>query len=728
MNRQSTPQSPPRKEREPAGGVPRDELEEVRKKQLIEVTIDSLAEVGYVGSTLAQIASRADVSPGLVAHYFDDKDGLLEAAFRTLGRRVADGVRAQLRHARTPRARIQAIIDTNLSPAEFSQRTGSAWLAFWGQVPHVHALKRVQDAYQRRMLSNLRHALKFLLPAAEARRLAAMIAAMIDGVWLRAALSNWTEADSESAKALLTAFVDARLKDSSANTSARVVSGRAASSTSLPAGGATDDASAGAASTNDSSHHGTGRDMESFTTINPATGEVLATIRIDGAAEVDSAVDAALAAQRKWAAMTGAERGRVLRRAADLLRARNAELARLETCDTGKPIQETSVVDVASGAECFEFFAGLAATIAGEHLDLGPHAFGYTRREPLGVVAGIGAWNYPLQIACWKTAPALACGNAMIFKPADLTPLTAIKLQEVLAEAGVPEGLFRVVQGPIETGRLLTRHPRIRKVSVTGAVQTGKAVMADVAPTLKHLTLELGGKSPLIVCEDANLDNAVSGALLGNFYSAGEVCSNGTRVFVQRSVKADFIAKLTQRVRAMRIGDPLDPGTQVGSLISAAHLQKVLGYIAKGRAEGARIVTGGHRATSGELAKGFFVEPTVFDDCHDDMLIAREEIFGPVMTVLSFDDEDEVVARANATDYGLSAAVFTNDLTRAHRMIARLQAGTCWINHYNITPIELPFGGMKMSGLGRENGRAALEHYTQLKSVYVAMSDVESPY
>jgi betaine-aldehyde dehydrogenase len=681
LNRQSTP-----------------ELEDFRRIQLIEVTIDSLAEVGYVGSTLAQIASRADVSPGLVAHYFDDKDGLLEAAFRTLSRRLFEQMDARMRQAHTPRGRIQAIIDTNLGPQEFTQRTGSAWLAFWGQVPHVHGLKRVQNAYQRRMVSNLRYALVRLLAVPEARSLASIIAAMIDGVWLRAALSNWAEADSETARDLLTAFVDARLKESQRDATP-IASARP--STRLP---------------------------DSFKTLNPATGEVLATIKVSGAAEIDAAVEAAQKAQRAWAARSGTERGRILHRAAEILRSRNAQLAQLESRDTGKPIQETIVADVASGADCFEYFAGVAPTLAGEHFDLGTAAFGYTRREPIGVVAGIGAWNYPLQIACWKSAPALACGNAIIFKPADMTPLTAIKLHEVLLEAGLPPGLFQVAQGFAETGRLLSRHPGIHKVSVTGSVGTGKAVMADAAPTLKHITLELGGKSPLIICDDAKLDNAVSGALLANFYSAGEVCSNGTRVFVHRSVKAAFIEKLKARVSAMRIGNPLDPQTQVGSLISENHMEKVLGYIARGKAEGARVVVGGYRVTTGDLANGFFVAPTVFDDCHDDMAIAREEIFGPVMTVLTFDDEDEVIARANGTEYGLSAGVFTNDLTRGHRMIAQLQAGTCWLNHYNITPIEMPFGGVKMSGLGRENGRAAIEHYTQLKSVYVAMRDVESPY
>jgi betaine-aldehyde dehydrogenase len=686
LNSQST--SPTDLSREP--------LEETRRSRLIEVTIDSLAELGYVGTTLAQIAARAGVSPGLVAHYFGDKDGLLDAAFRSLTRRVGDHVRARLRQVSTPRARIQAVIDANLAPEEFEQRTGTAWLAFWGQVLQVNSLKRVQSVYQRRTLSNLRSSLKQLLPPGEARSLASMIAAMIDGVWLRAALSGWREADSGSARALLTLFVDGRL-------SAHREAG-APSPVANPAAG------------------------ERFASINPATGEVLGTVHVAGPAEIDAAVRAAQSGQRRWAAFTGAERARVLRRAAELLRARNRELAELESRDTGKPIQETLVVDVMSGADCFEYFAALAQSLAGEHIDLGSQAFGYTRREPLGVVAGIGAWNYPLQIACWKAAPALACGNAMLFKPAELTPFTAVKLEEILIEAGLPAGVFQVVQGFADTGRLLTRHPGIRKVSLTGEVGTGKAVMSDAAQTLKQVTLELGGKSPLIVFDDAKLDNAVAGALLANFYSSGQVCSNGTRVFVHAAVKAAFLEKLITRVRAMRIGDPMDPATQIGPLVSEQHMHKVLGYIARGRAEGARLLIGGGRVTTGELAKGWFVAPAVFDACRDDMSIVREEIFGPVMSVLEFTAEQEVIERANATEFGLAAGVFTNDLTRAHRVIAQLQAGTCWINHYNVTPIELPFGGVKMSGLGRENGRAALEHYTQLKSVYVAMGNVEAPY
>lgn len=678
----------------------REPLEDSRRRQLIDVTIDSLAELGYVGTTLAQITGRAGVTPGLVAHYFGGKDGLMDAAFRLLARRVGHHVRARLRQISTPRARIQAVIDANLSPEEFAQRTGTAWLAFWGQVLQVPSLRRVQSAYQRRTLSNLRISLKLLVPPDEARNLAAMIAAMIDGVWLRAALSGWREADSESARALLTEFVDGRLQMRAASEAVPVLKARAPA----PQAG------------------------ERFASFNPATGEVLGYATVAGATQVNAAVRAAQRAQVKWAAMTGAERARILRRAAEILRSRNRELAELETLDTGKPIQETSVVDVLSGADCFEYFASLAQSLAGEHIDLGSQAFGYTRREPLGVVAGIGAWNYPLQIACWKAAPALACGNAMIFKPAELTPFTAVKLEEILLEAGLPPGVFQVVQGFAETGRLLTRHPDIRKVSLTGEVATGKAVMMDAAQTLKSVTLELGGKSPLIVFEDAKLDNAVSGALLANFYSSGQVCSNATRVFVHRSIKDEFLDRLVKRVGAMRIGNPLDPATQVGALASEQHMHKVLSYIERGRADGARLLLGGKRVTHGNLGKGFFVEPTIFDQCRDDMSIVREEIFGPVMSVLDFEDESEVVARANASEFGLAAGVFTNDLTRAHRVIAQLQAGTCWINHYNVTPIEMPFGGVKMSGLGRENGRAAIEHYTQLKSVYVAMADIDAPY
>ncbi len=689
------------------------EREDSRRNQLIEATIDTMAEVGFAATTLALIGQRAGISPGLVAHYFRDKDGLLEATLRTLAARLSRANTDKLAAASGPRQRIQAVIDSYLAAEQFERRTSMVWLAFWGEAMHSPQLKRIEMVYQARILSNLRHGLKPLVPAAEAGTLAITIAGLIDGLWLRATLSSSAEIDSARARGLVTAFVDQQ-----------IAAARTAAATAAPAatGGLRrernyiDGAYRGAAA---------GR---TFTTSNPATGEVLAEIEIADEPEIERAVSSAKRGQRAWAGMTGAERGRILRRVADLLRERNDQLAMLETLDTGKPIQETIAVDVISGAECFEYFAGLAGSLAGEHIDLDRQSFGYTRREPLGVVAGIGAWNYPLQIACWKSAPALACGNAMIFKPAELTPLSALKLAEIMTEAGVPDGVFNVVQGFADTGRLLTRHPEIRKVSLTGEVGTGMKVMADAAATLKYVTLELGGKSPLIIFDDANLDDAVSGALLANFYSAGEVCSNGTRVFVHKKIRDAFVDKLAARVGRMVIGDPRDPATQVGSLISEGHMSKVLGYIEAGKNEGAALLAGGGRADAGDLARGFFVQPTVFEAPSDRLSIVREEIFGPVMSLLSFDEEDEVIARANATEFGLSAGVFTNDLSRAHRTIAQLEAGTCWINHYNVTPIALPFGGAKRSGLGRENGRAAIEHYTQLKSVFVNLGRIEAPY
>ncbi|MBW4036905.1 MAG: betaine-aldehyde dehydrogenase [Proteobacteria bacterium] len=457
---------------------------------------------------------------------------------------------------------------------------------------------------------------------------------------------------------------------------------------------------------------------------NPATGALLATLDIADAATIDAAVAAATAAQRDWAATPAAARGRILLRAAALLRENLPALARLESEDTGRPISETIAVDVISGAECLEYFGGLAGTIAGEAIDLGPTAFGYTRREPIGVVAAIGAWNYPLQIACWKAAPALVCGNAVIFKPAPQTPLTALELARIFKQAGLPDGLFNVVNGLGETGRHLVEHPGIGKISLTGSVATGKAVAALAAASLKRVTLELGGKSPIIICDDADIDSAVNAAMLGNFYSAGEICSNGTRVFVHRSIHDRFLDALIAKTRTLIIGDPLDPATQIGALISPEHMAKVLAHIAAGKAAGARLAAGGNRCTTGNLAQGSFVEPTIFADCTDGMSIAQEEIFGPVMAVFPFDTDAEAITRANATQYGLSAAVFTTTLARAHTMIAQLKAGTCWINQYNITPVELPFGGMKQSGYGRENSRTALDAYTETKSVYVALTPV----
>jgi betaine-aldehyde dehydrogenase len=461
---------------------------------------------------------------------------------------------------------------------------------------------------------------------------------------------------------------------------------------------------------------------ERFTTINPATGTVIAGVHDSAQAEVNTAVAAAERGFAVWSAMTGTERGRILHRAAQLLRERNDELAAIEVQDTGKPWQEAQVVDVTSGADCVEYFAGAAATLAGAQYPL-KNAFAYTRREPLGVCVGIGAWNYPVQIACWKSAPALAAGNAMIFKPSELTPMTAVKLAEIYLEAGVPAGVFNVLQG-----RGTTAHPGVAKVSVTGSVPTGKRVMASAAGTLKRVTMELGGKSPLIVFDDADFEQAVSAAMMANFYTQGEICTNGTRVFVQRGIADRFLARLKERTLQLRVGDPTDPATEVGALISAAHRDKVLGYVASGVAEGATLVCGGTPVSVPGCENGNFVAPTIFAGCTDGMTIVQEEIFGPVLALLVFDDEAEVVQRANATRFGLAAGVFSRDGARGHRVAAKLKAGICWINNYNITPIEIPFGGAGESGIGHENSMVALEHYTQLKTVYVELGDVACGY
>ena len=466
---------------------------------------------------------------------------------------------------------------------------------------------------------------------------------------------------------------------------------------------------------------------QTFQTINPATGEVVANLEIASAEDIDRAVQSAQNGFHIWSNMTGTERGRILLEASRILRSRNRELAELEVQDTGKPIQEADTVDIISGADCIEYYAGLAPTIGGEQIDLGS-AFFYTRREPLGICLGIGAWNYPIQIACWKSAPALACGNAMIYKPSEVTPLTALKLAEIYTEAGLPDGVFNVVLGAAEVGGKLVEHPKIDKVSLTGSVPTGRKIMAAAAKTLKHVTMELGGKSALIIFADCNLDNAVSAALMANFYTQGEICSNGTRVFVESAIQNEFLKRLVARTEKMKIGDPMDPQTNMGAMISPAHMQLVLDYVALGKQEGASLISGGEQVTVAGFEQGCFMQPTVFKDCNDGMRIVKEEIFGPVMSVLSFETESEAIERANNSKMGLAAGVFTNSLQRAHRVIACLEAGTCWINNYNITPIEMPFGGYKESGIGRENGKAAIEHYTQLKSVYVELGDVDSLY
>jgi len=344
------------------------------------------------------------------------------------------------------------------------------------------------------------------------------------------------------------------------------------------------------------------------------------------------------------------------------------------------------------------------------------------------VCAGIGAWNYPIQIACWKAGPCLAAGNTMVFKPSEETPLSVMKLAEIFTEAGMPDGVFNVVQGDYRVGQMLTRHKDIAKVSFTGESGTGKKIMADSASNLKQVTMELGGKSPLLVFDDAKLDNAVAGAMLANFYTQGEVCTNGTRVFVQAGVYDEFVAKVAARANKIKLGDPLDLDTQMGALISADHLEKVMDYIEGAKLTSARLACGGHRHSSEATKNGYFVEPTVFADCTDDMVHVKEEIFGPVMSILKFTDEDEVIARANNSDYGLAAGVFSQDISRAHRVINQMEAGICWINSWGDSPAEMPVGGYKQSGIGRENGPETLHQYTQVKSVFVRLDDLESPY
>ncbi|MDY7116969.1 betaine-aldehyde dehydrogenase [Halomonas sp. SSL-5] len=469
-----------------------------------------------------------------------------------------------------------------------------------------------------------------------------------------------------------------------------------------------------------------------FEVVNPYDGSLLARVQQASAADVDAAVAAARRGQREWAAMSGMARGRILQRAVALLRERNDELAELETRNTGKPISETAAVDIVTGADALEYYAGLAAAIEGTQIPLREDSFVYTRREPLGVVGAIGAWNYPIQIACWKAAPALAAGNAVVFKPSEVTPLTAMKLAEILSEAGLPDGVFNVVHGAGDVGAMLTEHHGIAKVSFTGEVGTGKKVMAAAGgSTLKEVTMELGGKSPLIVFADADLDRAADAAMMANFYSSGQICTNGTRVFVERSVKAAFEAKLEERVARIRAGDPLDPSVNFGPLVSFEHQAKVLSYIALGKQEGARVLAGGEAWSSelqggGDRANGAWAAPTVFTDCTDEMRIVREEIFGPVMAILAFDDEEEVIRRANDTHYGLAAGLFTESLNRAHRVIHRLEAGICWINTWGESPAEMPVGGYKQSGVGRENGLETLAHYTQTKSVQIEMGPFES--
>jgi acyl-CoA reductase-like NAD-dependent aldehyde dehydrogenase len=457
--------------------------------------------------------------------------------------------------------------------------------------------------------------------------------------------------------------------------------------------------------------------------INPATEEVIAQVASAGAADLDAAVSSARAAlDGPWARFSARERGRLVRRLGDRLLERADEIARLETLHNGKPISESRQIEIPAAAECFEYYGGWSDKVMGETIPVKGNHLTYTLREPLGVVAAIVPWNFPLLLAAWKVAPALACGNTVILKPASQTPLTALALAEISVEVGLPRGVLNVLTGPgAKLGQAIVEHPGIDKIAFTGDTSTGKGIMRGAADTLKRITLELGGKSPNIVLPDADLEAAVRGATVGIFYGKGEVCAAGSRLLVDRSIKDQFVDKLAARAKKMTAGDPMNPQTRFGALSSKKQLETVMRYIDSGKREGATLVAGGARADIG-TGRGYFVQPTVFTDVRPEMTISREEIFGPVLATIEFSDLDEAIARANDTQYGLAAGVWTRDIKKAHYIARKLQAGTVWINTYNVYDTAAPFGGYKHSGFGREMGAHALDHYTQIKSVWVDLN------
>ncbi len=461
-----------------------------------------------------------------------------------------------------------------------------------------------------------------------------------------------------------------------------------------------------------------------FDTINPATGEVLTKIATASDEDVDRAVTAARRAFEDrngvWRKLSASERGRMIWKLADLLEKNIDEFAELETLDNGKPIFESRYVDMPMVIDVLRYYAGWATKIHGETVNTSESAFTYTLREPVGVVGMIVPWNFPLLLASWKLGPALACGNTVVWKPASQTSLTTLRFGKLAVEAGVPAGVINIVTGPGEVGRMMVKHPGIDKIAFTGSTAVGQEIMRSAADTVKRITLELGGKSPNIVFADSDIDNAVKGAISGIFYGKGEVCNAGSRLFLENKLKDEFTEKLVARAAKMRPADPLDPKTRMGAIVGQEQMQKVLGYIEAGKKDGAKLVAGGARVTV-DGGKGFFIEPTIFGDVKNDMTIAREEIFGPVLAVLTFDDVDEVIEQANSNPYGLAAAVWTRDVKKAHSVSRRLKAGTVWINTYGLMDASLPFGGYKSSGFGRELGSKALEHYTETKTVWLNM-------
>ncbi len=462
---------------------------------------------------------------------------------------------------------------------------------------------------------------------------------------------------------------------------------------------------------------------ETFETRNPATGEVLARVAEAREADVDRAVRAARAAAEdsSWRRINPHRRAELLWKLADLIEANADELATLETRDNGKTYFESRKVDLPSVVENFRYFGGMADKIEGETIPVSGPFMNYTLREPAGVVGCIVPWNFPLSLASWKVAPALACGNAVVLKPAEETPLTALRLGELAGEAGFPDGVLNVVPGFGETaGSALVRHPDVDVLAFTGSTETGKVIMREAADSLKKVSLELGGKSPNIIFADAAMDDAVRGASNGIFYGKGEVCAAGSRILVERDAYDDFLDAFRERAESLAVGDPLEKGTRLGAIVSEAQLERVLGYIEAGKKEGARLVTGGERVTVD--GGGNFVTATVFADVEPEMTIAREEIFGPVAAVMPFDDVDDAVRKANQTIYGLAAGVWTRDVGKAHRLASEVKAGTVWVNTYNQYDSGSPFGGYKQSGFGRDLGwQAAIEKYTRTKSVWVAL-------
>ncbi|MBU6460546.1 MAG: aldehyde dehydrogenase family protein [Proteobacteria bacterium] len=455
-----------------------------------------------------------------------------------------------------------------------------------------------------------------------------------------------------------------------------------------------------------------------FSTINPATGEMIGMVSEASAEDVDKAVMAARHALEKgpWARMSVAERSRILMGYADLIEKNSDELARLESLDAGKPISAVLRQDVPAALDTIRYYAGWADKIHGEVIPARTDALTYTVREPVGVVAAIVPWNFPLMIAMWKIAPALASGCTVVLKPAALTPLSVLKLAELSIEAGIPPGVFNIVPGSGRvTGQALVEHPDVNFISFTGSVDVGRNMMIAAAGSFKRVGLELGGKSANVVFADADLDAAVKASSSGIFFNSGQVCSAGSRILVEESVYDDFVERLAQRARTMRVGDPLDPQTLMGPLISESQMNRVMDYIHIGEKEGASLVSGGERLGN----KGYFLSPAVFANVKHDMRISQEEIFGPVASVLRFKSEDEAIAMANGTRYGLAAAVWSQDITRAHTLSSRLKAGTVWVNTYGPTDIRLPWGGSGDSGIGRERGREVLDHYTESKVVWI---------